>query len=36
MRSIDVDRTLAVIEANRDVICGVKARASGVIVGAWG
>lgn len=24
------------IEANRDVICGVKVRASGVIVGAWG
>lgn len=36
MRSIDVDRTLAVIEANRDVICGVKVRASGVIVGHWG
>ncbi|MEX6507191.1 amidohydrolase family protein [Jiella sp. M17.18] len=36
MRSIDVDRTLAVIEANRDVICGVKVRASGVIVGGWG
>lgn len=36
LRSIDVDRTLAVIEANRDVICGVKVRASGVIVGAWG
>jgi dihydroorotase len=36
MRSIDVDRTLAVIEANRDVICGLKVRASGVIVGAWG
>lgn len=35
-RFIDVDRTLAVIEANRDVICGVKVRASGVIVGAWG
>lgn len=35
-RSIDVDRTLAVIEANRDVICGVKVRASGVIVGSWG
>ncbi len=28
LRSIDVDRTLAVIEANRDVICGVKVRAS--------
>lgn len=36
MRSIDIDRTLEVIEANRDVICGVKVRASGVIVGAWG
>jgi dihydroorotase len=36
MRSIDVDRTLAVIDANRDVICGVKVRASGVIVGGWG
>lgn len=36
MRSIDVDRTLSVIEANRDVICGVKVRVSGVIVGAWG
>lgn len=34
--SIDVERTLAVIEANRDVICGVKVRASGVIVGSWG
>ena len=36
MRSIDIDRTLAVIEANRDVICGIKVRASGVIVGAGG
>ncbi|MCP8938303.1 amidohydrolase/deacetylase family metallohydrolase [Alsobacter sp. SYSU M60028] len=36
MRSIDIDRTLAVIEANRDVIIGVKCRASGVIVGSWG
>lgn len=36
LRSIDVDRTLEVIEANRDVICGVKVRASGVIVGSWG
>jgi len=35
-RSIDVDRTFEVIEANRDVICGVKVRASGVIVGSWG
>ena len=36
LRSIDVDRTLAVIEANRDVICGIKVRASGVNVGCWG
>ncbi|WP_159585510.1 amidohydrolase family protein [Chelativorans xinjiangense] len=35
-RFIDVDRTLAVIEKNRDVVCGVKVRSSGVIVGAWG
>lgn len=35
-RSIDVDRTLEVAEANRDVICGIKVRASGVISGAWG
>ncbi|HEV7367618.1 amidohydrolase/deacetylase family metallohydrolase [Arenibaculum sp.] len=35
-RSIDIDRTLACIEANRDIIRGVKVRASGVIVGAWG
>lgn len=36
MRSIDVDRTFDVIEANRDLIRGVKVRASGVIVGGWG
>ena len=35
-RSIDIDRTFEVIEANRDVICGMKVRASQVIVGAWG
>ena len=35
-RSIDIDRTLDVIKANRDVICGIKVRASGVIVGSWG
>ncbi|MBF2734982.1 MAG: amidohydrolase/deacetylase family metallohydrolase, partial [Betaproteobacteria bacterium AqS2] len=35
-RFIDVGRTMAVIEANRDVVCGVKIRASGVIVGSWG
>lgn len=36
MRSVDVDRTIAVAEANRDVICGIKVRASGVITGTWG
>ncbi|MHB2165599.1 amidohydrolase/deacetylase family metallohydrolase [Alsobacter sp. R-9] len=36
MRSIDLDRTIAVVEANRDVIVGIKVRASGVIVGGWG
>ena len=35
-RSIDIDRSFAAIEANRDMICGVKARASQVIVTAWG
>lgn len=35
-RFIDVDRTLDCVEANRDVIRGIKVRASGVIVGAWG
>ena len=36
MRSIDIDRTIACVEANRDVIIGIKVRASGVILGAWG
>jgi dihydroorotase len=36
MRSIDFDRSLAVIERNRDVIKGVKIRASHVITGSWG
>ena len=35
-RFIDIDRTLKVIEENRDIICGIKVRASGVIVGSWG
>lgn len=35
-RSIDVERTLACVEANRDVIRGIKVRASGVILGSWG
>lgn len=36
MRSIDIDRTIAVVEANRDRIVGLKCRASAVITGAWG
>lgn len=35
-RFINIERTLAAIEANRDVICGVKVRASGLVVGNWG
>ena len=35
-RFIDVERTLAAIEANRDIVCGVKVRASGSVVGDWG
>ncbi len=33
---IDVDATLAAIERHRDVVCGVKVRSSGLIVGAMG
>ncbi|HTV70893.1 MAG TPA: amidohydrolase/deacetylase family metallohydrolase [Rhizobiaceae bacterium] len=35
MRSIDIDRTIAAVEANRDVIVGLKVRASHVITGGW-
>ncbi len=35
-RFINVDRMFKVIESNRDVICGIKVRASQVIVGSWG
>lgn len=35
-RFIDAERTLAAIEANRDIVCGVKVRASGGVVGDWG
>ena len=35
MRSIDIDRTIATIKANRDVIVGLKVRASAVITGGW-
>jgi dihydroorotase len=35
IRSIDIDRTIATVEANRDVIVGLKVRASHVITGGW-
>lgn len=35
-RFIDIERTLAAIEANRDIVCGVKVRASSGVVGDWG
>lgn len=35
MRSIDLDRTIAVIKENRDVIVGLKVRASAIISGGW-
>lgn len=35
MRSVDIDRTLATIRENRDVIVGIKVRASAVITGGW-
>jgi dihydroorotase len=36
LRDVDVDATLAAIERHRDVVCGVKVRSSGLIVGAMG
>jgi dihydroorotase len=36
IRSIDIDRTIACVEANRDVIVGIKVRASHIILGSWG
>src|SRR5687767_9646683 len=36
IRSIDIDRTIACVEQNRDVIVGIKVRASHVILGSWG
>src|ERR671916_396074 len=36
IRSIDIDRTIACVEQNRDVIIGIKVRASHVILGSWG
>jgi dihydroorotase len=36
IRSIDIDRIIAVYEANREHIVGLKVRASHVITGSWG
>ena len=36
IRFVDIDRTIACVEANRDVIIGIKIRASHVITGSWG
>lgn len=33
---VDVDATLAAIAAHRDLVCGIKVRSSGLIVGAMG
>lgn len=35
MRSIDIDRIKACVDANRDAIVGLKVRASAVITGGW-
>lgn len=34
--SIDLDRAIKVVEENRDIIKGIKIRASHVITGSWG
>jgi dihydroorotase len=34
--AVDIERTRRVIAGNRDVICGIKVRCSGVVVGNWG
>ncbi|EJN06301.1 amidohydrolase/deacetylase family metallohydrolase [Phyllobacterium sp. YR531] len=36
IRSIDIDRTVACVNENRDHIVGLKVRASHVITGSWG
>ena len=36
INSIDIDRIIACVEANRDHIVGLKVRASNVITGSWG
>jgi len=33
---VDVDATLAAIDTHRDLVCGIKVRSSGLIVGAMG
>lgn len=35
-RSINIDRTLACIDAHKDIIKGVKIRASTTVLGSWG
>ncbi|MBL8836574.1 MAG: amidohydrolase/deacetylase family metallohydrolase [Alphaproteobacteria bacterium] len=35
-RSVNIDRMLACIEANKDIIRGVKIRASVTVLGSWG
>ncbi|MRS16312.1 amidohydrolase/deacetylase family metallohydrolase [Enterobacteriaceae bacterium RIT691] len=35
LSSVDIDRIAATVEANRDLIVGLKVRASGVITGGW-
>ena len=35
-RSVNIERMLACIEANKDIIKGVKIRASSTILGTWG
>ncbi|MCS2147923.1 amidohydrolase/deacetylase family metallohydrolase [Scandinavium manionii] len=35
LASVDVDRIAATVEANRDLIVGLKVRASGTITGGW-
>ena len=34
--AIDLERTHRTIASNRDVICGIKVRCSGTVVGQWG
>ncbi|VVE32933.1 Deacetylase [Pandoraea horticolens] len=36
MRDVNIDRIMECVQANRDVIVGIKVRASGAITGSWG